>query len=871
MIQKHAATRLHYDFRLGWNGVLKSWAVAKGPSYDVHDKRLAVQVEDHPMEYGGFEGIIPKGQYGGGTVMVWDQGTWEPHTDVDEGLRKGTLKFALHGTKCKGNWTLVRMGGKAAHESKPNWLLIKEHDKFERAPDAACITDEAQLSAVTGRSLDQIAADGTHVWNSKETAGPGQAWHREQSSSDAAAPPARKASVKAVAKPDAAAAALTADVQQLPKEAMPAFLKPQLAAEAPATPTGAEWVHELKFDGYRVQAHKRGKSVTLYTRSGLDWTHRMKSVASALARIPAETCVLDGEVVVLDAEGLSSFARLQASFEKNEKHPLTFLCFDLLHLEGHNTRSLPLRDRKVLLREALGEDTDDLRLSEDLQGDGPNIFAAACKLHAEGIISKRADEPYRSGRSSHWLKSKCLFQQEFVIGGFTDLSNGSRGIGSLLVGYYDEAGKLTYAGRAGTGFTQKLHTALRDRLDSMVQKTCPFKSMTAEARRGAHWVQPELVTQVRFATWTAEQQLRQASFQGLRDDKPAKEVRRETGPPSAKVQREATDESPELAKKAERSMAHSRSAKPPPVKPTKPLPAIRLTHPSKVIDQASGLTKQQLMEYLWAVSAEMLPHVADRPLSLVRCPDGSEKPCFYQKHINQLLPKGIDAIMVSDKKGGKPEPYISLNTKEALAALAQVSVLEVHPWGSTRAHLEQPDRVVIDLDPDEALPWAAVVEGALEVRTLLTSLKLQSFVKTTGGKGLHVVFPLAPEHDFATVKAWAHGLVQSLERARPTRYLSVMTKAARTGKIYLDYLRNERGATAVAPYSMRARRGAPVSVPLSWSALEASKERPDCRIANFEEWSGEYRQNGWSKLLTVEQRLLPEALERFTGKQARRS
>ncbi len=849
--------------------MLKSWAVAKGPSYDVHDKRLAVQVEDHPMEYGGFEGIIPKGQYGGGTVMVWDQGTWEPHTDVDEGLRKGTLKFALHGTKMKGDWTLVRMGGKAAHEGKPNWLLIKEHDEFERAPGAPCITEEAQLSAVTGRSLEEIAAESTHVWNSKETDTPGQAWHRQQTDADnAGTAVARGAASKEASK--AQNDTLAAHVQHLPKEAMPAFLKPQLAAEAIAPPSGAEWVHELKFDGYRVQAHKRGASVTLYTRSGLDWTHRMKSVAHALARIPAHTCVLDGEVVVLSAEGLSSFARLQASFEKNEKHPLTFFPFDLLHLDGHNTRGISLRDRKQLLRKALGDDTDELRLSEDLQGDGPNIFAAACKLHAEGIISKRAKEPYVSGRSSHWLKSKCLFQQEFVIGGFTDLSNGSRGIGSLLVGYYDESGKLTYAGRAGTGFTQKLHAMLRDRLDPLVQKTCPFKSVTAEARRGAHWVRPELVTQVRFATWTAEQQLRQASFQGLRDDKPALEVRRESGPPSAKVQRESLEPAAAPAEEAVNKPARSPKAKPA-AKPVAPLPAIRLTHPSKVIDQASGLTKRQLMEYLWTVSAEMLPHVADRPLSLVRCPDGSEKPCFYQKHINQLLPKGIGAIMVSDKKGGKPEPYISLNSAEALVGLAQVSVLEVHPWGSTKAHLEQPDRIVIDLDPDEALPWSVVVESALEVRTLLSSLKLQSFVKTTGGKGLHVVFPIEPEHDFATIKAWAHGFVQSLERARPTRYLSVMTKAARTGKIYLDYLRNERGATAVAPYSMRARRGAPVSVPLSWSALKASTERPDCCIANYNEWSAEYPGSVWSKLLTVEQRLSAEALERFTGKQARKT
>ncbi|MGI4981714.1 MAG: DNA ligase D, partial [Janthinobacterium lividum] len=842
VIQKHSATRLHYDFRLGWHGVLKSWAVAKGPSYDVHDKRLAVQVEDHPMEYGGFEGIIPRGQYGGGTVMVWDQGTWEPHTDVEEGLKKGTLKFALHGTKMRGNWTLVRMGGKAAHEGKPNWLLIKEHDDFERAMGAPCITEEAPLSGVTGRSLEEIAMASTHVWNSKETAGEGQAWYRQRardadSASAAAKPgkslkadkdvPLRKsAAAKAVVarasipkaaevKSSSAAAGsseplMSAKLKALPLEAMPDFLKPQLADETEEPPRGPEWVHELKLDGYRVQAHKRGSKVSLYTRSGLDWTHRMKPIAGALAQIVAEDAILDGEVTVLDAEGLSSFARLQASFEKNEKHPLTFFGFDLLHLNGHDTRFLPLRERKELLRSVLGVDTDEVRLSDDLAGDGAEIFAAACKLHAEGIISKRADAPYSAGRSTKWVKSKCLYEQEFVVGGYVDLSNGSRGVGSLLLGYYDDAGKLIYAGRTGTGFTHKIHAMLRDKLDAIAQKTCPFLAVSADGRRGANWVTPELVVQVRFATWTGEQQVRQAAYQGLREDKAANEVRREQGPPKAKYKPK------EVTPAAETTPA--RAAKKKAAKPAAavPMPLIRLTHPDKVVDVESQVTKRQLAEYLWSVSAQMLPHIADRPLSLVRCPDGSQKPGFYQKHVNHLLPQGVGSVMVSDKKGGEPEPYITLDNAEALAGLAQLSVLEIHPWGSRNDHLELPDRIVIDLDPDEGLPWTTVVEAALEVRSLLQVMGLESFLKTTGGKGLHVVFPLLPEHDFAVMKAWTHGLVQAMEQARPELYLSKMTKAARTGKIYLDYLRNERGATAVAPYSMRARSGLPVSVPLEW-------------------------------------------------------
>ncbi|MGI4758830.1 MAG: DNA ligase D [Janthinobacterium lividum] len=912
VIQKHSATRLHYDFRLGWNGVLKSWAVAKGPSYDVHDKRLAVQVEDHPIEYGGFEGIIPRGQYGGGTVMVWDQGTWEPHTDVDEGLRKGTLKFALHGTKLHGSWTLVRMGGKAAHEGKPNWLLIKEHDEFERPTGAPCITEEAPLSAVTGRSLEQIATASTHVWNSKETAGEGQAWYRQRArdadgaavSKSGAAPAtaaanqggdSRLTNSPTTTKPRKATAAVTKQepaiegnrqagaklsLDKLPKEAMPDFLKPQLADEAEAPPTGKEWVHELKLDGYRVQAHKRGGKVSLYTRTGLDWTHRMQPIALALQRLNVRDAIVDGEVTVLDAQGLSSFARLQASFEKNEKHPLTFFAFDLLHANGHNTRDLPLHARKALLRDVMGDDTDDVRLSEDLAGDGAEIFSAACKLHAEGIISKRTDAPYNAGRSKRWLKSKCLYEQEFVVGGWVDLSNGSRGVGSLLLGYHDDAGKLIYAGRTGTGFTQKIHGMLRDKLDVLVQKTSPFPVISAEGRRGAHWVKPELVVQVRFATWTGEQQVRQAAYQGLREDKAASEVRREQGPPKAKYKpKEATPEPdvqpteakpPVMTTKPGRPKA-TKSAGEPTTTALLPMPAIRLTHPDKVVDTESRLTKLQLAEYLWAVSAEMLPHIADRPLSLVRCPEGSGSPCFYQKHVNHLLPEGVGSVMVSDKKGGTPEPYITLNNADALAGLAQMSVLEIHPWGSRNEHLEQPDRIVIDLDPDESLPWAIVAEAAVEVQSVLEAMGLQSFVKTTGGKGLHVAFPIAPEQDFSVMKAWAHGLVQAMEHARPQLYLTKMTKAARTGRIYLDYLRNERGATAVAPYSMRARSGAPVSIPLEWDELSTMKERPHFSIANFQDWQDRLSSDPWANMLTLKQSLSPETVERFAGRQSKRS
>lgn len=877
VIQKHAATRLHYDFRLGWNGVLKSWAVAKGPSYVVADKRLAVQVEDHPMEYGGFEGIIPRGQYGGGTVMVWDQGTWEPHVDVNEGLRKGSLKFALNGTKLQGNWTLVRMGGKAAQEAKPNWLLIKEHDEYERTPDDPAITEEMPDSAVTGRSLEQIAEASTHVWNSKETAPEGQAWYRQRArDADAASGSTAKVTAPSKKTPTFNDTSLA----KLPKEKLPDFIKPQLAQEATAPPSGDEWLHEIKLDGYRMQARKQGSHVQLFTRSGLDWTHRMKSVAEAIKALPVQDAILDGEVVVLDEKGLSSFAHLQASFEKNEEHPLTFFLFDLLHLNGHNTRDLPLKERKRLLHTVLNDENDGLKLSEDIAGDGAKIFRFACELHAEGIISKKADAAYHSGRSTLWLKSKCVLEQEFVIGGWVDLSNGSRGVGSLLLGYFDDEGQLIYAGRTGTGFTQETHKLIRDKLDAIETKSNPFLAIDAAGRKDARWVKPQLVAQVRFATWTADNLVRQAAFQGLREDKPAKEVRREMGPPSAKHKASTSpatrQEVQTLLDPAEGPVAktsgkvisidskRNRSTE----KAMTDTPSLRLTHPEKVVDPESGVTKRELMDYLWAVSEEMLPHIANRPLSLVRCPEGSAHQCFYQKHVNHMLPAGVGSVMVTDKKGGAPEPYITLDTAEALAGLAQMSVLEIHPWGSRNDDLEHPDRIIIDLDPDESLPWSTVCEAALEVRDVLKSAGVESFVKTTGGKGLHVLFPITPKHDFALMKSWTHGLVQAMEQARPELYLSKMTKAARTGKIYLDYLRNERGATAVAPYSMRARAGLPVSMPLEWKELTGNT-RPRYTVHDFEEWKQRLKKNPWRKLLELKQTLNAAALEHFAPKAKR--
>ena len=849
-IQKHAASHLHYDFRLGWNGVLKSWACAKGPSYSVKDKRLAVQVEDHPIEYGGFEGIIPAGQYGGGTVMLWDQGTWEPqesHTDVDEGLRDGNLKFVMHGTKMKGKWALIRMGGKAAEEKKPNWLLIKEHDEFERPPDAPAVTDEESLSVVTGRSLEQIAGSEDHVWNSKETQRGPRAWYRKDAAASSASALVDDAKPKAAKAVKAAAPPL--DLKGLPKEAQPGFVKPQLAQQAETAPDGAGWLHELKLDGYRMQARKVGGKVQMLTRSGLDWTARVPSVAAAVAALPTQELTLDGEVVVLAEDGTTNFANLQASFQDGAKDPLTYFVFDLLHVDGHNPRGLPLRERKAMLAKILvAADPMSLRLSEHLESGGQVMFQKACELRAEGIISKKASGKYSDGRSSDWLKMKCLHEQEFVVGGFTLPSNGSAGVGALLLGYY-VGKKLVYAGRTGTGFTQKSSKAIRQQLEGLRADEGSFVKPPAEARRGAIWVKPELVAQVRFATWTAGNQLRQAAFLGMREDKAASEVVRETSGPT-----------PKRAKGSAMPRA-SASHKIPPAKAALVMEKalVRLTHPEKVLDASTGVTKEMLADYLWTAAPRILPHIEHRPLSLVRLPDGVGGEQFFQKHVTKTLPKGIGCVDVPNKKTGVLESYITVDNREALASLAQMSTLEIHPWGSKNDDLERPDRLVIDLDPDESLAWSTVCEAAVEVRDLLKELGLESFVKTTGGKGLHVVFAVEPELEWPTIKEFAHGVVNRIERQNPKLYLTKMTKAARVGKIYLDYLRNERGATAVAPYSTRARAGVGVAVPLEWSEL-GGKERPVFRLVDFSAWSGRLDDNPWDELGKKKQRVTGKAL-----------
>ena len=852
VVQKHAATRLHYDFRLGWRGVLKSWAVTKGPSYFPGDKRLAVEVEDHPMEYGGFEGTIPKGQYGGGTVMIWDFGEWKGLGDVDKELEKGNLKFELDGTKLKGKWALVRMKPRPNERSdKPNWLLLKERDEWAQPEDGQSITDEAPDSAVTHRTMEEIAESKDHVWDSKQGL---LVTDRHSAKSPTATP---KSTTKK--KPSAQARkSLDRALEDAPREAFPGFIQPQLAQQARSVPNGDEWVHELKLDGYRLQVHVRsnGKNpaATLFTRNGLDWTHRMRALAAAAATLDVDDCILDGEVVSLDATGSSNFSDLQAAFQEGKHVDLVYFAFDLLHLNGRNLRKLPLLKRKEILSQlyAQVDASSPLRLSDHIEGRGSIVFAKASELGAEGIVSKLATAPYTSGRGNTWLKMKCTLEQEFVIGGYTLPEKGGRGIGALLLGYYD-AGKLHYAGRCGTGFSEKTHRMLRDRLDSLVQKTPPFAKVPADAQRKAIWIRPELVAQVAFSTWTRDDLVRQSSFQGLREDKAPKEVVREATPGAAAREEaiaESTSTPPGLAASA---------PDPTPAKSSNALNRFRITHPGKILDPQSRATKQQLADYYFEVAAHILPHIANRPLSVVRCPNGIGKPCFFQKHVSAGLPPGVGNVTVPNRKTGKKEDYLTVDSVDGLLGLAQLGVLEIHPWGSTNDALEKPDRIIFDLDPDEAVSWTSLAAAAEEIRTRLSKLKLTSFLKSTGGKGLHVVAPIQPEHEWPTIKQFSLGVVSEMEKNNPSLYLTKMTKAARANKIYLDYLRNDREATAIAPFSTRARPGVPVAVTLDWKELK-SKTRPAFYLSDFADWKKRLAKDPWKDMAASTRQLTSEML-----------
>jgi len=833
LIQKHAARRLHYDFRLELDGVLKSWAVTRGPSLDPADRRLAVHVEDHPLEYGRFEGTIPQGQYGGGTVMLWDTGSWEPEGDAQRMYRAGRLKFQLHGKRLKGEWNLVRMRNRQPRDKHENWLLIKGRDAYARPGDGDRLLARETRSAVSGRDMEEIAR-GNSVW---------------QSNRKSADPPQQKP--KAAPRPAPASRRRTK--LEPPKGAragaLPDFVPPQLATRVEQPPSQEGWIHEIKFDGYRAQARiDRGK-VKILTRRGLDWCARFPNLAPALLRLPVQRALLDGEIVALDDSGRPDFGRLQANLSEGRRDGFIFMLFDLLHLDGRDLRALPLGDRKQKLRELLAGQTDPLRFSEHFSNGGAELFHKTCELALEGLVSKRLDEPYRPGRGLGWLKSKCRERQEFVIGGYTDPAAGNRGIGALLLGYWSDRG-LHYAGRVGTGFSDESGNQLRRRLERIAADESSFADLPRAARRGAHFVDPKLVAEVEFANWTRDRLIRQGAFIGLREDKPAKSIRLEVPISPADSKSASTPASKPASARAGRPTGH-RSRKLADHSGPDLVEGIRLTHPDKQLYGADGPSKRELAEYYVRVAPLILPHLRHRPLALVRCPDGQGKPCFYQKHLSAGMPEAIRPMKVKEKSG--VESYVSIEDLPGLIGLVQFGVLEIHPWGASPDDVDRADRITIDLDPDPAVEWKRMIETAREVRRRLAALGLRAFLKTTGGKGLHVVAPLSPPVEWQVAKAFTKLLADRLVADDPAGYIATASKSARKGKIFVDYLRNQRGATAVAPYSTRAKPGATVSVPIEWEELTPKMRSDRFTVANLAAYLARRKKDPWREFFKVRQ------------------
>ena len=833
VVQKHDATRLHYDFRLEWEGVLLSWAVTKGPSLDPREKRLAVEVEPHPLDYGDFEGTIPKGQYGGGTVMLWDRGFWapEPGTTVEEGLKKGDLKVVLAGEKLQGGWVLVRMAhdrnAKPGRTGRTNWLLIKHRDGTEHPDDDDALLTDNAASVASGRSLDDIAAGkgkgATRFFTAPEGAKrtPAQrVWNSNRGDPEASAeavavqaPPTPEAGpkVKATRARKPAKAAVGGSPLAGEPAPLPDFVPPQLARGADKPPGGAGWAHEIKFDGYRLQLRVADGACTVLTRSGLDWTHRFKTIAADAAELPPG--LYDGEAVILDAQGAPDFAALQSHLEKGRTGELVFFAFDLLHADGRDVRARPLSERKARLEAILtAAAIPRLRFVEHFEAEGAAMLASACGMGLEGIVSKRLDAPYRSGRDAQtWLKIKCRAGQEVVIAGW--VSEGAKPFRSLIAGVH-RGGRLVHIGRIGTGFPARVVADLLPKLRAVATAKSPFAPADTPRGAGLNWVEPVLVAEIQSAGWTGEGHLRQASFKALRDDKPASEVVDETPSPSPPEPPPATS-----AKPAAPAILHS----PRRANGGTTVMGVAISNPDKPLWPADAhgpaLTKLDLARFYAAMSPAMLPHLAGRPASIIREPDGIGGESFFQRHASP----GVSDLITQVPVRGDKKPYLQLDRPEALIAVAQTAGVEIHPWNCAPDRPDVAGRLVFDFDPAPDVPFETVIAGAKAVRERLEAMGLLAFCKTTGGKGLHVVTPLDASGDLGVewpqAKAFARALCERMAADDPDRYLVNMAKAKRTGRIFLDYLRNDRLSTAVAPYSPRGRPGAPVSWPVAWSQV----------------------------------------------------
>lgn len=810
-IQRHDARRLHYDFRLEVDGVLKSWAVPKGPSLDPAQKRLAVQTEDHPLDYGTFEGSIPAGEYGGGDVLLWDHGRWRPLHDAAQGLAQGKLHFALDGHKLQGEWVLVRLAPRDGDRpGVANWLLRKVPDAFARAgSDDAIVRERPESVAAAARTaVAAVDVAGDEAAVDAEPATAGARPRRARHNASAAVP------------------------------APPDFIAPQLATRREHAPRGDDWVYEVKFDGYRMLARLDAGRVSIVSRNAQDWTARLPTLAAALSTLPARNAWLDGEITVSGPDGRSSFQALQNALDGAPAR-IEYQLFDLMWLDGEDLRAQPLAQRYARLQALLAQAAPPLLLSGQLDADGATAWEAACRMQLEGLIGKRRDAPYLAGRSPHWIKLKCRPADEFVIGGWTDPAGSRNALGALLVGVHED-GRLRYAGRVGTGFTEAALRRLRAALAPLVRERAPFDPPPRLPRGNvAHWVEPRLVAQVEYAEITGDGLLRQASFLGLREDKPAAEVVVGNDAPSAEPLAPAAPS----ARAARAGRAGTRTA-PAAAAPrgddgdgggdgggaTAALLASlpkRITHAERAVYD-NGLSKLDVARYYATLAPQLLAELRGRPLSLLRCPQGTQGSCFFQKHIATRMPPGLVPVEVPEKDG--PAIYIAVEREEGLVSLAQHAAIELHPWGSRVPQLDRPDRLIIDLDPDESIDWPTLLEAAWLARTLLQELGLAAFVRTTGGKGLHVVSPLAPRAPWSTVKPFAQAIARQLARVAPQRFTSNMAKDKRRGRIFIDYLRNAEGATAIASFSLRARAGAPVAMPVAWDEL---KPKRDLRTDHF--------------------------------------
>ncbi|MGE0408847.1 MAG: DNA ligase D [Amphiplicatus sp.] len=786
IIQKHDATRLHFDFRLELDGVLKSWAVTKGPSLDPSVKRLAVRTEDHPVAYGGFEGVIPEG-YGAGTVILWDRGRWTPKGDPREGLKKGALKFTLDGERLKGGFALIRMKAKK-QEKRENWLLVKERD--DKADPKTDPTKKWTTSVKSGRDLIATEKTGKAYIRGK-TYKPGAKDKKTASEGGRAAPK---------------------------------FVPPQLATLRNAPPEGEGWLHEIKFDGYRIEAIiDRGK-IRLITRNEKNWTHRYRPIAEALQAFPAENAVVDGELVAIDAKGHSNFGALQKADEGRAQ--LRYYAFDLLHLDGKSLRRLPLKERKARLKPLIEALAEPIFFSGHVEGDGTRVIRKACAMHLEGLVSKRANASYVSGRTKSWIKSKCIRTDEFVIAGYRKSDKRGRPFSSLLLGEY-AGGDLVYRGRVGAGFGQETMKRLAARMKPLLRKTSAFASTPPEARRGAVWLDPSLVAQIAYAERTAEGRLRHPSFQGLREDKSSKEVDAMTS--------RSKDEPASVG-------------------------GVRITHPDKVMYPEQGATKRAVAQYYFDQAARILPYLKGRPLSLVRCPDGREGQCFFQKHHKGSMPDALGAVAIKSKEG-KDEPYLVIDDARGLVAAVQIGTLELHLWGARKDRIDRPERIVFDLDPDESLAFEDVKSAAFEVRDTLDAAGLQSFPLLTGGKGVHVIAPIERRREWDDIKTFCRGVARALERAAPERYVAAASKAKRKDRIFVDWLRNERGATAIAPYSTRARPKGPIATPVSWRELKTIDSAARFCLPNIAKRLSRLKSDPWEGYFETRQSIGEKALK----------